>query len=123
MKKYPPRPTHDFTLSSVKWQVKSEATHRQAGFPEVPFDVIQRRFRQLLEFLAERGYLLDPTLAQEVGLDTVLMNASLTDEGYLFVQRYEDKWTDRLHKDKGAEAERKFLEKWHAQFLAERAGA
>lgn len=48
------------------------------------------------------------------------MNFDLNDEGYLFIQRYLDKWHGRLYKDKGAEAEWGFLERWHARFVAER---
>lgn len=58
-----------------------------------------------------------PTSMEEVGPDAVLMSFDLTDAGYTFVQRYEGKWIARLYKDKGAEAEWKFLEKWHSQFM------
>jgi hypothetical protein len=124
-KKWPPRPDHDFKIASVQWHVDIEAKHRQAGFHEVQFEVIQRRFWQLLSFLAEHGYMVKPVPAEsgEVGLSTVLMNFDLSDEGYSFVQRYEGKWVDRLYKDKGADAERRLLEKWHAKFLSERASA
>jgi hypothetical protein len=50
----------------------------------------------------------------------VLLNSDLNDEGYAFFQRYEGKWIGRLDKDKGAEAEWGFLQKWHARFLSER---
>lgn len=122
-KKYPPRPTHDFTITSMQWQINSEATHRQAGFPEVKYEVIQRRFWQFCKFLIQHNYLLQavPAVPEFFEPSMALMNLDFTDEGYLFAQRYSDKWVGRLYKDKGAKAEHKFLEKWHAQFLSERA--
>jgi hypothetical protein len=121
-KQWPPRPEHDFKIGSVQWDIDIEANHRQAGFPEVKYEVIQRRFWQLLNFLAEKGYMIKsvPAALEEVVPSTALMNLDLSEEGYSFVQRHEGKWVDRLYKDKGAEAERKLLEKWHAKFLSER---
>lgn len=120
-KKWPPRPAHDFKITSVQWHIEIEANHRRAGFSEVGYDVIQRRFWQLLDFLARHGYLIrsGPASLDDVDSGTVLLNSDLNDDGYAFVQRYVGKWTDRLYKDKGAEAEWKFLEKWHARFLSE----
>jgi hypothetical protein len=122
-KKWPPRPAQDFKITSVRWHIEIEANHRQAGFPEVEHEVILRRFWQLLSFLAQLGYLVRPAPVSldKIDLTTELLNSDLNDDGYAFVQRYEGKWVDRLYRDKGAEAEWKFLEKWHAQFLAERA--
>lgn len=121
-KKWPSRPVQDFKITSLQWDIGIEATHRQAGFPEVAFEVIQRRCWQLLSFLTLHGYLASsvPASPQEVGPGTALMNFDLSDEGYSFVQRNVGKWIDRLYKDKGAEAEWKFLEKWHRKFLSER---
>lgn len=106
---------------SVQMHIQIEATHRQAGFPEIRFEVIQRRFWQLLCFLAQHGYVVKPIPAtlDDVGPTTALMNADISDEGYLFIQRYEGKWVGRLYEDKGAEAEEKFLKKWHTQFLTQ----
>lgn len=122
-KKWPPRPTRDFKITSVQWHIEIEAAHRRAGFSEVKYEVIQRRFWQLLEFLAGHGYMTKPVPASsdEIGPSTVLLNSDLSDEGYAFVQRYEGKWVDRLYKDKGAETEWGYLEKWHARFISERA--
>jgi hypothetical protein len=124
-KKWPPRPIQDFKITSLQWHVEIEANHRQAGFPEIQYSVIQRRFWQLLNFLGQRGYLTDavPASLDNVNLKTELLNSDLNDVGYAFVQRFEGKWVGRLYKDKGEEAEWKFLEKWHAQFLSERANA
>jgi hypothetical protein len=124
-KKWPPRPAQDFKITSVQWQNEIEATHRRAGFPEVKYAVIQRRFWQFLSFLGQRGYLINamPASLDHVNSKTELLNSDLNDDGYAFVQRFEGKWVDRLHKDKGEEAEWKFLENWHTQFLCERANA
>lgn len=86
------------------------------------YEVIQRRFWHLLDFLARHGYITKPAPASsdEIGPSTVLLNSDLNDKEYAFVQRYEGKWIDRLYKDKGAEAEWRFAEKWHARFLSER---
>jgi len=121
-KKWPPRPIKDFRIASVQSMVDIEAKHRQAGFPEIEYEVIRRRFWQLLSFLTRQGYRpgQDEISEQDICLSTKLMNHDLNDEGYLFVQRFLDKWHDRLYKDKGPEAEWKFLEKWHGQLLAER---
>jgi hypothetical protein len=121
-KKWPSRPAQDFRITSVQLHVEIEANHRQAGFPEVKYEVIQRRFWQLMDFLARHGYMMRPAPASlgAIGLSTVLLNSDLNDEGFAFVQRYIGKWADRLYKDKGAAAEWKFLEKWHDQFLSER---
>lgn len=102
-----------------------EAKYRRAGFAEVEYDVIQRRVWQLLSFLGQRGYLTNPVtpLLDNVDSKTELLNSDLKDDGYAFVQRVEGKWAERLYKDKGEKAEWKFLEKWHAQFLSERANA
>ena len=123
-KKWPSRPAQDFKITSVQTHVEIEANHRQAGFPEVKYVVIERRFWQLMDFLARHGYMMRPGPASldAIGLGTVLLNSDLNDEGFAFLQRYLGKWTDRLYKDKGVEAEWKFLEKWHAEFLSKRIG-
>lgn len=122
-KKWPPRPAKDFKITSVQWHIEIEANHRRAGFAEVEYGVIQRRFWQLLSFLEQCGYLTSPVPASLDNVDskTELLNSDLNDDGYAFVQRFEGKWVDRLYKDKGAEVEWKILEKWHARFLSERA--
>jgi hypothetical protein len=121
-KKWPPRPTQDFWITSVQSLIKIEANHRRAGFLEVRYEVIQRRFWQLLSLLARQGYMISQHQAslEEIGPNTELLNFDLNDEGYSFVQRYLDKWLGRLYKDKGAAAELRVLEKWHSQFVAER---
>lgn len=124
-KKWPPRPAQDFKITSVQCHIEIEASHRRAGFAEVEYRVIQRRFWQLLSFLGQYGYLTSavPASRDKVDSKTELRNSHLNDDGYAFVQRIESKWVGRLYKDKGEGAEWKFLEKWRAQFNSERANA
>ena len=121
-KVWPPRPTIDFRIVSFQSIIEIEANHRRAGFSEIRYEVLRRRFWQLLSFLDCQGYRLSQhrTSAEDIGPSSDLKNFDLNDDGYLFVQRYLDKWHGRLYKDKGAEAEWRFLEKWHSQFVAER---
>jgi hypothetical protein len=123
-KKWPSRHAQDFKITSVQWHVEIEANHRQAGFAKVEYDIILRRFWQLLHFLEQRGYLTKPAPASldKVDSRTELRNSDLNEDGYAFVQRFGGKWVDRLYKDKGEQAEWKFLEKWHARFLSEKNG-
>lgn len=124
-KAWPPRPTKDFRITSFQSIIEIEANHRQAGFSEIKYEVIQRRFWQLLSFLDRQGYTVSQyqNSVEDVGPSSDLMNFDLNDDGYLFVQRYLDKWYDRFYKDKGAEAEWRFLEKWHSRFVADRLSA
>ena len=119
---WPPRPTTNFRIASIQSIIDIEASHRRAGFSEIRHEVIQRRFWQLLSFLDHQGYKVGRHLTsmEDIGQSSGLMNFNLNDEGYLFVQRYLDKWHGRLYKDKGAEVELRFLEKWHSQFVGER---
>jgi hypothetical protein len=121
-KKWPPRPTKNFRIASFQSIIEIEANHRRAGFSEIKYEVVQRRFWQLLSFLDHQGYKVSQhqIKVEDVGPSSDLMNFDLNDDGYMFLQRYLDKWHDRLYKDKGAEAEWRFLEKWHSQFIAER---
>lgn len=50
-KAWPPRPTKDFRITSFQSIIEIEENHRQAGFSEIKYEVIQRRFWQLLSFL------------------------------------------------------------------------
>lgn len=116
-KTYPPRPTDDFRLTCFAWQLENEANHRRAGFPEIPRDVLVRRFWQHLRFLQNNG-LTTRIIAkgpEEISSDTALSNSDLTDEGYLFEQRYGDRWVGRMYKDGGEAKEEKFLSKWFAE--------
>ena len=121
VKKWPPRPTKDFRIASFQSILEIEASHRRAGFLEIRYEVIQRRYWQLLSFLDCKGYRISQHQISlgEVGPSSDIMNSDLNEDGYLFIQRYLDKWHGRLYKDKGADAEWRFLEKWHSQFIAE----
>jgi hypothetical protein len=107
------RPTEDFRVSSVCWELASEAQHRSAGFAPVPREVILRRFFTFIDFLHQHGM---TTRVIAKALDDVddsseFRNRDLTDEGFEFVRRFHGKWLNRLYKDKGDHKEREFLVK------------
>ncbi len=54
-KRFPARPEKDFRISSVQWQLDSEAKHRVAGFAPMSAEVICRRYWQLIDFLQTGG--------------------------------------------------------------------
>jgi len=119
VKKWPPATTKNVRFASSQSIFEIEASHRRAGFLEIRYEVIQRRYWQLLNFLDCQGYRISQhqISLEEVGPSRDIMNSD--EDGYLFIQRYLDKWHGRLYKDEGAEAEWRFLEKWHSQFIAE----
>lgn len=121
-KKYPPRPTKDFRLTCFAWQLEIESNHRHGGFPEIPREILTRRFWQYLRFLQDNG-LTTRIIArgpEEICPETTLNNSDLTEEGYLFEQRYGDRWVGRMYKDAGEAKEEKFLAKWYAEFTSSR---
>src|SRR5687767_4750130 len=99
------------------WQLENEAKHRRAGFPEIPRHVLVRRFWQHLRFLQNNGLTtrIIARGAEEISADTALSNSDLTDEGYVFEQRYGDRWVGRMYKDGGEAKEEKILAKWFAE--------
>ncbi len=125
VKTWPPRPEQDFRITSLQSQIETEANHRRAGFPPVEHDVVRRRFWQLLNFLQLHSYLVHPiaNTIDDLKPTAELRNEDLTDAGYAYVQRYVDRWSSRMYKDRGPEAEWKFLEKWHKQLLGEKRDA
>lgn len=116
------RPTTEFTVTSLAWLRDSVARHVAAGFEIVPDNIVRRRLHQLVEFLQNNAMLTSTMVSTQSDLrdDFSLKNSDLTDQGYYFLQRYIDKWYDRLHKDKGDDHEMRFLVKWYTQFLSER---
>jgi hypothetical protein len=124
-KTWPPRPEQDLRITSLQSQLETEANHRRAGFPPVEHEVVRRRFWQFLSFLQRHSYLVHPTANTIDDLEPTaeLRNADLTDAGYTYVQRYVDRWSGRMYKDRGPEAERMFLEKWHKRLLSEQRDA
>lgn len=118
MPKHHPRPAHDFTVTSVAWDIENEQTYRRAGFAEVSRDVLVRRFWQFLRFIQQRG-LTSRVVARsldDISEQTVLRNSDLTDTGFYFIQKYHGRWVDRTHKDRGEQKEEAFLKKWHETF-------
>jgi len=119
-KAYPPRPNHDFRITCFDWSLKHEAKRREAGFAPVESKMLVRRFWQYVCFLQENE-LTTTVIARsetEIFPETSLRNSDLTELGYLFAQRYNDRWAARAYKDTGAVNEEKFLVKWFKQLRA-----
>lgn len=117
MKKYQ-RPSEDFRVSSVGWELDIEAPHRKSSFDPVARAVILRRFFTFVDFLQQHG-MTTRTIVKtldHVDDSTELRNSDLTDQGFDFVRLYHGKWLDRTHKDRGDAKERAFLEKWLGKF-------
>jgi hypothetical protein len=112
------RPSEDFRVTSVAWELDNEARHRKAGFDPVGRDVILRRFYSFVDFIQQND-MMTRTIAKaldDVDESTELRNHDLTNEGFDFVRLYHGKWLNRTHKDEGAAKEREFLEKWLHKF-------
>ena len=122
---YPPRPSKNFRITSFGWQLDNEANHRNAGFPQISEAVLARRFWQYLQFNQLHGLTTRRIVScvEDITADTELRNDDLTPEGYLFAQRYCDKWVARMHKDVGEEPEEKLLTKWLHDLRTESVGA
>ena len=110
----PPRPSPDFIITSVEWELANEETHSDAGFPKIPEETVRRRYRQFLDVLNRSGWL---TKGAYEAASSTLFSGHLTEDGFRFCQEYFGKWIDRMHKDKGAEKEERLLEKWRQSFL------
>lgn len=119
MPKKHPRPTNDFTVTSLAWERDFEQHHQRAGFPPIPDEVLVRRFWQFLRFLQQHRLTSRVVAANaaELSADTALRNSDLTDEGFYFIQRFHGRWLNRSRKDSGETKEDKFLTKWYHQFL------
>jgi hypothetical protein len=114
-----PRPTNDFTVTSLAWERDFEQRHQRAGFEPIPDEVLVRRFWQFLRFIQQHGLTSRVVAhsAAELSADTALLNSDLTDEGFYFIQRFHGRWLNRVHKDSGETKEDAFLTKWYDQFL------
>ena len=121
MKKRHPRPAHDFTVDSFAWALEDEQIHRRAGFPEVPRDVLARRFWQFLRFLQQHDFTsrIVARSVDDITEQTLLRNSDLTDAGFYFIQKYHGRWVSRTHKDRGEQKEEAFLEKWYEKFRSQ----
>ena len=112
------RPSEDFRVTSVAWELDIEARHRKAGFDPATRDVILRRFFSFVDFIQQHG-MTTRTIAKELDVvddSTELRNRDLTDEGFEFVRLYHGKWLNRTYKDGGDAKERAFLDKWLRKF-------
>ena len=110
-------------MTSFLWQLENAATHECAGFPHIPEQTLRRRYWQFIAFIQEHGLTIReiaPRL-EAISPNTAIRNSDLTQKGYKFVQKYGDRWTGRMHKDKGASAEKGFLEKWYVAFTSREA--
>lgn len=112
------RPAHEFTVTCFAWDLENEQIHRRAGFPEVPRDVLARRFWQYLRFLQNHGFTsrVVARSLEDITEQTTLRNSDMTDAGYFFIQKYHGRWVGRSHKDRGEHKEEAFLEKWYEKF-------
>ena len=91
----------------------------------MPYETIARRFWQFICFIQEHDLTtrIIASSQADIGPETELRNSDLTDRGYRFAQRYSDRWSGRVHKDKGEVAEGKLLVKWLNQLNDESVGA
>jgi hypothetical protein len=112
------RPVNDFIVTSFAWDLEKERTHRRAGFPEVPREVLARRFWQYVHFLQQHGFTTHEIVRSldNISEETVVRNSDLTDSGFYFIQRFHGRWISRTYKDKGEQKEKAFLEKWYESF-------
>ena len=114
-KQFPPRPETPFRISSVSVLIDIVATHTKAGFDPIADGTVREHFSQYLDFLRNRGYLLENSAAMK---REELWSNDLTLAGYRFVQYSEGKWLGRLYKRRTHDQESRFLERWHEAFLA-----
>ena len=119
MPKKHPRPSHEFTVTSLAWEREIEANYRRAGFAPIPDDVLLRRYWQFLRFVQQHGLTTRTlaTSAADLADDTTLCNSDLTDESFHFIQRFHGRWLNSARKDRGEAREEAFLTKWYDQFL------
>jgi hypothetical protein len=117
-KPLPPRPAKDFTICSIEWDLYIVERHTKAGFDPIPDGVVYRRFFQFLDFIQRHGFTVRAVAASlsDVNRTTALRNSDLTDEGFSFIQYAEPRWCERLYKDRGAEKEIAFLERWFQKY-------
>jgi hypothetical protein len=117
-KPLPPRPDKDFTICSIKWDLDIVQNHTRAGFDHIPDSLVYRRFFQFLDFIQSHGFTVRTIAASlaDVTATTELRNSDLTDDGFRFIQYAEPRWCGRLYKDRGADRELAFLERWFQSY-------
>ena len=113
-----PRTEQEFTMDSIQSLIENVDIHTRAGFPEVPKTVIYRRFNQLVNFLHLKGLTTLNIISniEQVSDITEIKNSDLNDKGFYFLQSCGNKWYGRLYKDKEADKEWNYLEKWYVSF-------
>src|SRR5207302_1175059 len=112
------RPEEDFWAIDLKSDLDVVSRHTKAGFDPIPDEIVRLRLFILLDFLGQKKLLksrMVKTVA-DVKPETALWNRHLTDDGYYFLQKYIDKWYQRMHKHTNADKERGFLAKWYQKF-------
>jgi hypothetical protein len=108
----------DFCIDSVASSLYSARRRAEAGSPEIPRQLIVRRFWQYLRFLQSQGLttrMIARSLA-EVEDSTELRGSDLTTDGFRFVRDSHLTWTQRLYKDEGAKKEDAYLRNWYEKF-------
>jgi hypothetical protein len=98
--------------------IRIAKTHEEAGFPEIPTELIRRRFWQYLNFLhcnALTSRIVSESL-EKVEDSTEIRNFDLTERGFRFTQYSLGKWAARTYKDSGEPGEQKVLDRWLKEF-------
>jgi hypothetical protein len=112
------RPSEDFRVTSVAWELDIEARHRKAGFDPIGREVILRRFFAIVDLMQRHG-MATWTIAKsldDIDESSDLRNSDLTDDGFHFLRLYHGKWLNRMHKDGGEAKECAVLEQWLQKF-------
>ena len=113
-----PRPGKDFCVDSIASSLYRVRHRAEAGSPDVPRQIIIRRFWQYVRFLQSHGLtarIVARSLA-EVDDATELRISDLTEAGLRFVRHSHSRWTNRLYKDAGARKEDAYLKKCYEEF-------
>lgn len=103
---------------SASLQLPRRSNRAEAGAPNIPRQLIVRRFWQYLRFLQSHG-LTTRTIAgslADVDDSTELRSRDLTPDGLRFVRRSHTRWTHRLYIDEGAKKEDAYLKSWYEKF-------
>ncbi len=112
------RPTNEFTVRWVMWDLENVKRHTDAGFDDIPQDAVVDQFWVLIEFL-QVNHLTVTTVVHsrdEMTSDTKLMNSDITDDGYYFLQKYSGRYIGRLHNRDSVEKSRAYLSKWFQDY-------
>lgn len=105
------------SIASSLYRVRHRA---EAGSPDVPRQIIIRRFWQYVRFLQSHGLTARIVARSMAEVDDAaeLRISDLTEAGFRFVRHSHSRWTNRLYKDAGARKEDACLKKWYKEFQA-----